>query len=87
VPNENSNDLAGVLGKAIYCNCYVLEFNRHKILGSVTDQGVLEILRGHKNKTTITGISFVIRCPDCGYSEFLNLQSMAVNQPTYVNEN
>lgn len=64
------------LGKAIYCECFVPEYNRHKILGSITSEGVIEILRGHKNKTIISTLKFLMSCPDCGYSKYINLESI-----------
>lgn len=69
------------LGQAIVCNCYLTEFDRYKVLGSVTSEGFLEILRGHKNKTIIETQQFLIRCQDCGFTKFVQIKSMAVNQP------
>lgn len=62
------------LGEAIYCNCFIPEYGRHKILGSITSEGVLEILRGHKNKTIISMTNFVIYCPVCGFSKSFSLK-------------
>ena len=68
-----------VKGKAIFCECFISEFGRYKILGSITDQGFVEILRGHKNKTIIETKEFLISCRDCGYRKFINLDvSMAL---------
>ena len=70
------------LGKAIYCDCYMPEYDRYKILGSVTQDGFLEILRGHKNKTVIFVQEFLIECRICGFKKYINLGSMAVNRLT-----
>ena len=76
------------LGQAIVCNCYIKEFDRYKILGSVTSAGFLEILRSHKNKTIIETEHFLIKCQDCGYTKFVQIKSMAVNQPaSYEKQN
>ncbi len=73
------------LGQAIYCQCYVPEFDRYKILGSITSEGLLEILRGHKNKTVLEVHEFFIQCKDCGFSKYIKIESMAVNRPNYDN--
>ena len=73
------------LGQAIYCNCYLEEFDRYKILGSITAQGVIEILRGHKNRTVIETREFVITCPVCKYTKYIKIESMEVTRPAYVN--
>jgi hypothetical protein len=72
-----------LLGKAIYCDCYIPEYDRYKILGSITNDGILEILRGHKNKTLIYFGEFMIYCRACGFKKYIKIESMAVNQPTY----
>lgn len=79
-----SKDLTLIqLGQAIYCNCYVAEYDRHKILGSITANGILEILRGHKNKTIIETHELLISCESCGFRKHIRIESMAVNRPTY----
>jgi hypothetical protein len=62
------------LGKAIYCDCYIPEYGRNKILGSITAEGLVEILRGHKNKTVLEVTNFIIGCPVCGFSQVFNLK-------------
>ena len=71
------------LGKAIYCDCYIPEYDRYKILGSITSEGFLEILRGHKNKTVLFVQEFMIECTICHFKKYINLGSMAVNRLTY----
>lgn len=68
--------------QAIYCDCFIPDYKRHKILGSITSEGFIEILRGHKNKTIIEAREFMIKCEDCGYSKFIKL-NVAVNWPIY----
>lgn len=63
-------------GEAIYCKCYIPEYNRHKTLGSITAEGLVEVLRGHKNKTIIAMTNFVIFCPVCGFSKSFNLKQV-----------
>ena len=62
------------LGKAIYCECYLEEFDRYKILGSITDTGILEILRGHRNKTCLEVGEFLIMCRSCGFRKYIKLE-------------
>ncbi len=72
-----------ILGQAIYCECYLDEYQRYKILGSITDDGFIEILRGHKNKTVIQTHELMISCLTCGFKKYVVIESMAVNRPTY----
>lgn len=72
------NDL---IGQAIYCNCYLPEYDRYKILGSITSEGIVEILRSHKNKTLIETHEFMISCKECGYKKYIQIKSMEVNRP------
>ncbi len=67
-------------GTAIYCNCYIAEYARHKVLGSITFEGYLEILRGHKNKTILQAGEFMILCKECGFKKYIKI-SKAVNWP------
>lgn len=69
--------------RAIYCNCYLLEFDRYKMLGSINSQGELEILRGHKNKTYIEFTQLTIICRECGFAKYIN---MAVNRPNHESD-
>ena len=70
------------LGKAIYCNCYLTRYNRYKVLGSITDQGMLEVLRPHENKTIIETQEFFIKCRDCGFTKYIQIKSMELKHPT-----
>jgi hypothetical protein len=72
------NELDNISGKAIYCDCYISEFKRYKILGSITDQGVIEILRGHRNKTIIQTTELLISCPQCNYQKLINLSKVVI---------
>ena len=62
------------INKAIYCECFITEYGRYKILGSITDQGKLEVLRGHKNKTIIANGRFLISCRQCGFNKLITLE-------------
>lgn len=73
-------------GKAIYCNCYIEEYKRYKILGSITAEGMLEILRGHKNKTVLQTGEFMIFCKVCGFKKYIKI-SEAVNWPVPYENN
>lgn len=69
---------------AIFCNCLVPnETNRYKVLGSITSEGYLEILRGHKNKTIIEVAECMIACRECGYKKYINLRNVVDNRPVY----
>lgn len=72
------------LGQAIYCDCYIPEYKRYKILGSITDLGLIEIVRPHKNKTIIHAQELMLECIECGYKRFIKIkENEAVNQPIY----
>ena len=74
------NDL---LGKGIYCYCIVPKSTWNKMLGSVTVQGHLVILRPHNNMSIIETEAFSISCPDCHFTftGVLPSMSMGVNRP------
>ena len=72
------------MGTAIYCDCYIEEYQRYKILGSITFEGYLEIMRGHKNKTVIEVGEFMIMCKECGFHKYIKINK-PVNWIIYDN--
>lgn len=76
------------LGQAIYCDCYIPEYKRYKILGSITYGGLIEIVRPHKNKTIIHAQELMLECIECGYKRYIKIdhENEAVNQPIYETE-
>lgn len=67
--------------EAIYCECYIYKYHRYKILGSITSEGYLEIMRNHENKTIIDAPEFTIQCKDCGFKKEFKI----VNVPNIYN--
>ena len=59
------------------------------MLGSVTDQGMLEVSRGNHNYTFIKAEEYFVSCADFGFSRYITNESMAVNRPAkdYGKEN
>lgn len=80
----NNTEIELITGKAIYCKCFIPEYDRYKILGSITSEGYLEILRGHKNKTIIEIREFVIHCKECGFKKYYSINE-TVNWSAYQN--
>ena len=72
---------ADEVNKSIYCKCYFEKYGRYKMLGSVTDQGMLEIARGNHNFTYVKAEEYYINCADCGFSKYIKNESTAVNRP------
>ena len=70
-------------GQPIYY-CYIEEFGRYKMLGSITSEGFLEVLRGHQNLTVIQVKEFFIQCKTCGFKKYYNLESEMINQSQHV---
>lgn len=70
-----------LLGQAIYCDCYIPDYKRYKVIGSITAEGILEILRSHENKTYLQVQEFIISCEHCGFRKYIKLESMAINRP------
>ena len=70
---SNIQSIEAQLGQAIYCDCFTPQLNRYKVLGSITSEGLIEILRAHKEKTVIESAEFIIACQDCGYKRHIKL--------------
>ena len=62
------------LGHAIYCDCYIFKYKRYKVLGSITYEGFLEIMRNHDNKTVVQAHEFTLKCNSCGFSKSFKIR-------------
>lgn len=75
-------------GTAIYCKCYDAKRMHYKILGSITAEGYLEVMRknkydGQHGTAAITQIKvteFIISCNNCNFKKEFKI-SQAVNLP------
>ena len=64
------------LGQAIHCDCYIFKYRRYKVLGSITSEGLLEIMRNHENKTTIESHEFTLICHTCGFKQEFKINAI-----------